>query len=215
MFVFIYGECSSVGRAPDCGSGGRGFDPHHSPHFFFTFSLMFSTLGFFSMNSFVWGVLLVLIGIELIFKSIFGISLPIFRIACGLFLIYLGSTFLTNSSHNKAHTIRFEKKTVHEIEIKQNYHVAFSQAYIDLSHARITQPIHTTITTTFGSTELILDENIPTRVTVHASFGNADLPDQTQLTFGTHTFEFSNPEEKPYLEIYAYVTFGSLSIKKR
>ena len=26
------GECSSVGRAPDCGSGGRGFDPHHSPH---------------------------------------------------------------------------------------------------------------------------------------------------------------------------------------
>ena len=22
-------------RAPDCGSGGRGFDPRHSPHFFF------------------------------------------------------------------------------------------------------------------------------------------------------------------------------------
>ena len=28
------GECSSVGRAPDCGSGCRGFNPHHSPHFF-------------------------------------------------------------------------------------------------------------------------------------------------------------------------------------
>lgn len=26
------GECSSVGRASDCGSEGRGFDPHHSPH---------------------------------------------------------------------------------------------------------------------------------------------------------------------------------------
>ena len=26
------GECSSVGRALDCGSSGRGFDPHHSPH---------------------------------------------------------------------------------------------------------------------------------------------------------------------------------------
>ena len=25
------GECSSVGRAPGCGSGGRGSDPHHSP----------------------------------------------------------------------------------------------------------------------------------------------------------------------------------------
>ena len=21
-------------RAPDCGSGGRGFDPHHSPHYY-------------------------------------------------------------------------------------------------------------------------------------------------------------------------------------
>ena len=27
------GECSSVGRASDCGSECRGFDPHHSPHF--------------------------------------------------------------------------------------------------------------------------------------------------------------------------------------
>ena len=30
----MYGECSSVGRAPDCGSGCRGFEPHRSPHFF-------------------------------------------------------------------------------------------------------------------------------------------------------------------------------------
>lgn len=32
ILVSFYGECSSVGRAPGCGSGGRGFDPHHSPH---------------------------------------------------------------------------------------------------------------------------------------------------------------------------------------
>jgi hypothetical protein len=27
----VYGERSSVGRAPDCDSGGRGFEPHRSP----------------------------------------------------------------------------------------------------------------------------------------------------------------------------------------
>ena len=27
----MYGERSSVGRAPDCDSGGRGFEPHRSP----------------------------------------------------------------------------------------------------------------------------------------------------------------------------------------
>lgn len=29
---FKYGEYSSVGRAPDCGSGGHGFKSHYSPH---------------------------------------------------------------------------------------------------------------------------------------------------------------------------------------
>ena len=29
-----YGERSSVGRAPDCDSGRRGFESHRSPHLF-------------------------------------------------------------------------------------------------------------------------------------------------------------------------------------
>ncbi len=33
-----FGERSSVGRAPGCGSGGRGFDPHRSPHFIQVFA---------------------------------------------------------------------------------------------------------------------------------------------------------------------------------
>ena len=28
----VYGERSSVGRAPDCDSGRRGFESHRSPH---------------------------------------------------------------------------------------------------------------------------------------------------------------------------------------
>ena len=28
----FYGGYSSVGRAPDCGSGSRGFESHYSPH---------------------------------------------------------------------------------------------------------------------------------------------------------------------------------------
>lgn len=31
-----YGECSSVVRASECGSEGRGFDPRHSPHIYFS-----------------------------------------------------------------------------------------------------------------------------------------------------------------------------------
>ena len=32
--LLFYGERSSVGRAPGCGSGGRGFDPHRSPYIY-------------------------------------------------------------------------------------------------------------------------------------------------------------------------------------
>ncbi len=35
--IFNYGGRSSVGRAPDCGSGCRGFEPHRSPHFIMLF----------------------------------------------------------------------------------------------------------------------------------------------------------------------------------
>ena len=31
--IFQNGGRSSVGRAPDCDSGGRGFDPHRPPQF--------------------------------------------------------------------------------------------------------------------------------------------------------------------------------------
>jgi hypothetical protein len=31
--TLFHGDCSSVGRASDCGSDGRGFEPRHSPHF--------------------------------------------------------------------------------------------------------------------------------------------------------------------------------------
>ena len=32
-YFFQNGGRSSVGRAPDCDSGGRGFDPHRPPQF--------------------------------------------------------------------------------------------------------------------------------------------------------------------------------------
>ncbi len=33
QFASLYGECRQVVKAPGCGSGIRGFEPHHSPHF--------------------------------------------------------------------------------------------------------------------------------------------------------------------------------------
>ena len=35
IFINIYGDRSSVGRAPVCGTGCRGFEPRRSPHIYF------------------------------------------------------------------------------------------------------------------------------------------------------------------------------------
>ena len=43
----IYGDCSSVGRALDCDSGGRGFEPRQSPHY------LKSPLLYFLFNAFL------------------------------------------------------------------------------------------------------------------------------------------------------------------
>ena len=34
IIINLFGGRSSVGRAPDCDSGGRGFKPHRSPHLY-------------------------------------------------------------------------------------------------------------------------------------------------------------------------------------
>ena len=40
----LHGDCSSVGRAPDCDSGCRGFEPHQSPQLILFDSATYSQL---------------------------------------------------------------------------------------------------------------------------------------------------------------------------
>ena len=39
--IAVNGGRSSVGRAPDCDSGGRGFNPHRPPHLLYYFLTSF------------------------------------------------------------------------------------------------------------------------------------------------------------------------------
>ncbi len=81
------GEYSSVGRAPGCGSGGRGFKPHYSPHFME-----------FNMSAMFWGLLLIAFGITLILETILKIDIPFFKILFALALIYWGLSILLGTS---------------------------------------------------------------------------------------------------------------------
>ena len=47
LFALLDGGCSSPGRAPDCGSGGSGFETRQPPHLFIGSHLLF-------LGSFLW-----------------------------------------------------------------------------------------------------------------------------------------------------------------
>ena len=50
-FALLDGGCSSPSRAPDCGSGGSGFETRQPPHLFIGSDLLFGgDLGFFSRH---------------------------------------------------------------------------------------------------------------------------------------------------------------------
>ena len=46
------GGCGEVVNTADCGSVMRGFDPHHSPHFFYTNQYALQEMELFSMRGY-------------------------------------------------------------------------------------------------------------------------------------------------------------------
>ena len=52
-----FGECRQEVKAPDCGSGMRGFESHHSPHFLLIFLIFFCAITLLYQNDFAFRIL--------------------------------------------------------------------------------------------------------------------------------------------------------------
>ena len=73
-----YGGCSSVGRASDCGSEGRGFEPHHSPHYKEY------------MLYFLWAFLFGALGVSIMVTSFQSSYRPILKFSSGVLALFIG-----------------------------------------------------------------------------------------------------------------------------
>ena len=133
--------------------------------------------------SIIWGTILILLGLSLILKSIFHISIPLVRPFFGCVLIYLGLSIMMdpfNKAPDKKSTIFGRSKTIAH-EAVQTHNAVFASNVIDLTELHPQAPIPITINTVFGSTEIKLSKEIPTKVTVQAIFSRAELPDETSI----------------------------------
>lgn len=82
----LYGEYSSVGRAPDCGSGGHGFKSHYSPQLYEDFMI----------PNIFWGITLIAVGSSMILNKLYGVYIP-FELIAGSILVFLGVSVILSA----------------------------------------------------------------------------------------------------------------------
>lgn len=166
-------------------------------------------------QSLIWGTILVVLGLSLILKSLFHITIPLLRPFTGCVLVYLGLSIMMdpfNESIDKK-TVIFGKSLLQAHEMVNTYNITFATGVVDLSAMHIKEPRNITVNTVFGSGELILNPAIPTKVTVNALCSRAALPDETLVSFGRNTYKTVDSRE-PMLTIHLNVVFGNVDVKE-
>jgi hypothetical protein len=169
----------------------------------------------------IWGILLVLLGLSIISKTIFGFAIPFVRITLALMIIYFGISMLLTSmgyrkpfcypfSYQKTKIKNFNKKTY-------TYSTVFSEGTVDLSEVSLMErPTVVELNTVFGNTTLLLNSTVATSIIVNNVFSKTTFPDGTEFSvMGDQTASFGPEASEPALIVKANVVFGNLSITKK
>jgi len=172
-------------------------------------------------SGFIWGLLLVLLGLSILSKTIFGFAIPFIRIIFAVYLMYIGFMLLLGAmgySTNIFFPFSSNKSKIkHMSRNKTSYSVVFASSTIDVSDITIThQPTTVEISTVFGNSTVILDPAIPTQITVNNVFSRTLFADGTEFTaMGEKTVTIGTENQSPQLIIKANVVFGNFVITKK
>jgi len=167
-----------------------------------------------------WGIILIVIGLSIIFRMIFDISL--FRIIIAVAIILFGIRILIGkpnlfSSHDENQVI-FGEKSFHSAPVNNTeYNTIFGKSVYDFRKINNLSPGRTKlkVNTIFGGTEILLPESIPVNIKADAVFGSACMPNGNTISFGTVHYNSANSDTaSSYLYIEAGVVFGSVEIKQ-
>lgn len=175
-------------------------------------------MDFFTSGIF-WGTILVLIGLSIILKIVFGLNIPVIRVLFALFLIYWGVKLIMGVSFKKddSNTVIFDEKEIKFNNEKKEYNTVFGKASIDLTGISAIDSSGTTeINIVFGSADVFIDERIPLRIKSSAAFGAINFPDETQISFGNRVYKTAaSLESGKYPEVEINVVFGNANIYRK
>jgi len=170
---------------------------------------------------FFWGVILIIIGLSIIFKVVFGIN--IMRIIIALLFILIGIKILIgksakNISSNDNDIIFNERSYTEFPKSSTEYNTIFGRTVFDFSEAAIPtdKSLNLEFNTVFGNTELILPPGLPVRIKAEAVFGSARLPNNNTAVFGS-TIYISDHDSTTtnFVNIHSSTVFGNINIVQK
>lgn len=169
-----------------------------------------------------WGLILIVIGLSIIFKVIFDVS--VFRIALAVVFILIGikiligKPFVHIDRDDQDNVVMFgEREYKFDPEHKTEYNTIFGKTVYDFREVKDLPELRTKLTfnTIFGSSDIYLPDSIPVKIKIDAVFSGAVMPNGNTIAFGTSHYksdDFLN--EAQLLEIEAHVVFGGMNIRR-
>ena len=161
------------------------------------------------------GVILLIVGFMLLLANFLGIKINLFRLFPGLAFLILGVIILFGQFGGRDETI-FDRRKIDISEPFKEKNIIFAEGIVDLNDL---DPLESTkkiiLNVVFASSQLKLNQSIPTIIHANTVFGNLQLPGQSINIFGSTEYKSADikPDE-PYLEIGVDVVFGQLRIIK-
>jgi predicted membrane protein len=165
-----------------------------------------------------WGLILIVIGLSIIFKVVFGIS--IMRIIIAVVFILIGLKILigkssVNISSNESDVI-FGDRVFKEFPVTNTeYNTIFGKSTYNFKDASIPTDKHIELefNTIFGNSTLILPPGLPVRIKGEAVFGAVKLPNENTAVFGDADYKSDHDSTMTdFVTIKASAVFGNMDI---
>ncbi len=168
------------------------------------------------MNNLFWGILILLFGLSMVVKALFGFTFPIMKPLIGLLFIYIGFVMIFNLGQGRNVSygrsfVQFGNAHFKDTYPARKYSIVFGKGTIDLSGMEVpTKPIHTTINTVFGKSSITLNKNIPTQIKLNSVFSDTELPYNHIQQTSSNMYQIGDPNPLLFLDIN--VVFGKTLI---
>jgi predicted membrane protein len=167
-----------------------------------------------------WGLLLIIIGLSFIFRIVFNVDFPLFKILIAFLLIFLGLRLLFGSFgfvnvKTGENDVLFGEKRFDQFENHKEYNVIFGKGVYDFRDVNLEDRVKKVkLSTIFGASEVKLSSDIPVRIRVDAAFAGAEMPNGNTAVFGNTNYESPDFDpEKPYLDLKIDVVFGGVEVR--